>query len=106
MQRTFCAAFSLLGLKLLFGSDRALSLGSVFLTACVSMALAFMLEGSGGEEALGGAMGWARAVAHAACAQAATNMLRSGELARHAASAGNLAVTTYTEADLAGGAVH
>ncbi len=67
MQRTFCAAFSLLGLKLLFGSDRALSLGSVFLTACVSMALAFMLEGSGGEETMGVAMAWAGAAVNATC---------------------------------------
>lgn len=71
MQRTFCAAFALLGLKLLFGSDRTLSLGSVFLTACVSMALAVMLEGSGADEALGGALGWAGAVANATCANAA-----------------------------------
>ena len=71
MQRTFSAAFALLGLRLLFGSDRTLSIGSVVLVACISAALASILEGSGADEALGGALGWASAVANATCADVA-----------------------------------
>lgn len=69
--RAFCAAFSLLGLKLLFGSDRQLSFGSILLCACVSAAIASMVSVNGTEEALGGAAAWLAGAANATCASAA-----------------------------------
>ena len=44
---TFCASFALLGVKLLFYSTQAVSLGSVLLTACVAAALAQLVGGAG-----------------------------------------------------------
>lgn len=44
---TFCGAFALLGVKLLFYSTQAVSFGSVLLTACVAAALAHLVAGSG-----------------------------------------------------------
>tara|TARA_Y100000389_G_C17435108_1_gene505013 strand:- start:613 stop:891 length:279 start_codon:yes stop_codon:yes gene_type:complete len=44
---TFCGAFALLGVKLLFYSSQPVSLGSVLLTACVAAALAQLLSGPG-----------------------------------------------------------
>ena len=44
---TFCGAFALLGVKLLFYSSQPVSFGSVLLTACVAAALAQLLSGTG-----------------------------------------------------------
>jgi hypothetical protein len=44
---TFCGAFALLGVKLLFYSAQPVSFGSVLLTACVAAALAQLLSGTG-----------------------------------------------------------
>lgn len=45
---SFCGVFALLSYKLLFWSDRALSLGSVFLTACMAAAIAQLTSGGSG----------------------------------------------------------
>ncbi len=45
MASAFCAAFALLGVKLLFWSSQPVSFGSVLLTACVSMAVAQLFTG-------------------------------------------------------------
>ena len=44
---TFCGAFALLGVKLLFYSSQPVSFGSVLLTACVAAALAQLVSGTG-----------------------------------------------------------
>ncbi len=44
---TFCGAFALLGVKLLFYSTQPVSFGSVLLTACVAAALAQLFSGTG-----------------------------------------------------------
>lgn len=43
---TFCGAFALLGVKLLFYSAQPVSFGSVLLTACVAAALAQLASGT------------------------------------------------------------
>ena len=53
MASTFCAAFALLGVKLLFYSAQPVSFGSVLLTAFVAAALAQLLSGTG-DAATGG----------------------------------------------------
>ena len=42
---SFCGAFALLGVKLLYWSSQPVSFGSVLLTACVSGAVAHLLSG-------------------------------------------------------------
>lgn len=44
---TFCGAFALLGVKLLFWSTQPVSFGSVLLTGCVAAALAQLFAGTG-----------------------------------------------------------
>lgn len=44
---TFCGAFALLGVKLLFYSAQPVSFGSVLLTACVAAAVAQLVSGTG-----------------------------------------------------------
>ena len=43
---SFCGAFALLGIKLLYWSSQPVSFGSVVLTACVSGAVAHLMSGS------------------------------------------------------------
>lgn len=43
---SFCGAFAMLGIKLLYWSSQPVSFGSVLLTACVSGAVAHLMSGS------------------------------------------------------------
>ena len=75
MASSFCTAFALLGTKLLFWSSQPVTFGSVFLTACVSIAVAQLFD-HGGDQALGAV--WR--VVNATCADPGSSVVPSGPL--------------------------